>query len=256
MLLLRNMVVMKMGTISDYQTKLMEHGATKRIRTKNKAVRDLLRLMPDMLSYHEVVINGVTQNISILSSDDLYEKKIHTLPGQSLVCGDVISWADENGVITKWLITEVDCDNTLQMQANIVRCNYVLKWKNSNGDLIERDCIVIDGTKYIIGETEKRYMTTGGARVALWIGHDEETNKLHRGMRFLMDNSDEDPMCYELTKPNRLSNVYDGHGIYKHILSECARNDEHDNYVEHVTEEYTEEDYAHLVEIDLDGGNL
>lgn len=224
--------------IADYQNRMLGRGDTKRERTRRKAKRDLLRLMPNMLSYHTVEIDGIEQDVSILSSDDLYEKKIHTLPGETLTCGSIVSWADMNGVVSKWLITEVDCDDTLCMQGNLSRCNYVLRWRNTYGELIERDCVVIDGTKYIIGETEKRYMTVGGARVALWIGHDEETVKLQRGMRFLIDNTDIDPLCYELTKPNRISNVYNGHGIYKHILSECARGPEADDYDGKLTNEH------------------
>ena len=45
-------------------------------------------------------------------------------------------------------------------------------------------------------------------------------------MRFLIDDPIAEEMCaYEITKPDRVTNVYDGHGIYKFLCREVNSSD-------------------------------
>ena len=64
-------------------------------------------------------------------------------------------------------------------------------------------------------------MAIGDARIAVTVGKDSETNYLKRGMRFLIDDMDsEEVLAYEITKPNKLFNVYNGKGIFRFIMNE------------------------------------
>lgn len=106
------------------------------------------------------------------------------------------------------------------------RCNYYLKWINSKGDIIGRWCVVEDGTKYLIGEREEDIMSIGDARMAVTIGKDLETSQISRGRRFLIDDMDsKDVLAFEVTKPNKMFNVFNGKGVFRFIMGESELTD-------------------------------
>ena len=73
----------------------------------------------------------------------------------------------------------------------------------------------------MIGERTRELLTIGDARIALTIGKDSDTIELSRGMRFLIDDSDsDDVLAYQITKPNKLFNIYDDKGVFRFILNE------------------------------------
>lgn len=208
-----------------YTARMNLKGATKRESSRNKILSFINRKLPDSLSFEQVTINGAEQSIAIIDTGKAFIKKIHCLPGESFPCGATALWSE-----THWLITEVDAHDELYMSGTMHRCNYVLRWFNAGGEIISRHCMIEDGTKYLIGEKEERMISVGDARVALTIGKDSETVRLNRGRRFLIDDPDSgEPLAFELTKPHRLFGVYDGHGVYKYLLTETNTTDD-DNF--------------------------
>ena len=106
------------------------------------------------------------------------------------------------------------------------RCNYYLKWINDKGNVIGRWCVVEDGTKYLIGEREEDTMSIGDARMAVTIGKDTETSQISRGKRFLIDDMDsKDVLAFEVTKPNKMFNVFNGKGVFRFIMGESNLTD-------------------------------
>lgn len=82
-------------------------------------------------------------------------------------------------------------------------------------------CITFLNTTDLIGEYTEDMMAIGDARIAMTIAKDDDTNELRRGMRFLIDDCDSDmPLAYQITKPNKLFNVYGDKGVFKFILNE------------------------------------
>lgn len=80
----------------------------------------------------------------------------------------------------------------------------------------------------LTGEYEdKQYVVTrGDTRMYLWLPRNEETAKLTRQNRFLIDDPDSpNIMAYQLTKPLKAGFVFNGHGIYKFVLQEVATTD-------------------------------
>jgi hypothetical protein len=64
-------------------------------------------------------------------------------------------------------------------------------------------------------------MTTGDARISITIPKDSDTVKLNRGRRFLIDDPHtNNVLAYQITKPNRLFNVFNNNGVFRFILSE------------------------------------
>lgn len=213
-----------MSAWDTYAKRIGVRGGTKREASRRVEISRLKQHLPDNLSYQHVELNGVEQDVEIINTENLSTKKIRSMPGESLIHGGLVDWKD-----SKWLITELDAHDELYESGVIERCNQLVKWVTPEGDWVERWGIVVDGTKYLIGENTKKMMTIGDARMSLTIAKDDETKRLHTGTRmFLGDPDAEQAMAYEITKPNTLYNVYNGEGVYRYILNQVVIVDEDD----------------------------
>lgn len=200
----------------DYRERLSLSGEDKREAVKRRADAYLSRKFGESLSYKEVDIDGYLTALIVLSTEEMNVKKIRSMPGEDLPHGGLVYWAENY-----WLITEIDADNELYSKGTMTQCNFILKWKKANGDIVERWSIVEDGTKYLIGEKTQSIMSIGDARLAVTVGRDEETVNINRGMRFVIDDPDtSEPLVYQVTKPNKKYNVYNGRGVLRFIMNE------------------------------------
>lgn len=199
-----------------YSARLAVNGFARRETALTRTQAYINRKLSSSLSYHTVTINNVAQNVSITDTEEMNIKTICTLPGESLVHGGILDWEDN-----KWLITEVDAHNEVYEKGTIQQCNHLLRWRNSDGIIIEKWSIVEDGTKYLIGEKQEDIMTVGDARIAVTVPKDSDTVNLRRGNRFLIDDIDTDEvLAYQITKPNRLYKILNNKGIFRYILKE------------------------------------
>ena len=174
------------------------------------------------LSYKRVQCEGRDIQLAIVdTANDLSAKKIFSMPEEELPHGSIIEWGD-----SRWLVTEADFGNDLCQEGKMRRCNYSLKWINSKGDIIGRWCVVEDGTKYLIGERQEDMLAVGDARMAVTLGRDSETTQINRGRRFLIDDMDsQEVLAYEVTKPNKMFNVFNGKGVIRFIMGESELTD-------------------------------
>lgn len=174
------------------------------------------RKMIESPSFRNVKINDIEQGVCIVHTAEMDQKKIYSLPGEHLEHGGLVDFADN-----KWLITEMDADNIIYDKGIMQQCNHILRWIGKDGSLKEKWCFVADGTKYLIGEKTKEFMTIGDARIAVTIGKDQDTIELERGLRFLIDDTDSEAvLAYQITKPNKMYNVFNGKGVFRFILNE------------------------------------
>lgn len=194
----------------------------------------LKRKLPSSVTYRDVSIDGKDAQVAIIDTPEFDTKKVFVLSESDLPHGGLIYWSD-----SYWLITEINANNDLYTEGRMRQCNYYLRWIDQDGNIISRWCVVEDGTKYLIGEKNTEMMTIGDARIAITIGKDSDTDKLCRGMRFLVDDlSSANPLAYEITKSNKLYNVYNGKGVFRFILSECNSTD-NDNYELRIADYYS-----------------
>lgn len=112
-------------------------------------------------------------------------------------------------------------------------------------------CIIDLNTMDLTGELEDRnFVTTrGDARIAITIARNEHTAKLNRENRFIVD----DPlstrmMAFQLTKPIKLNNVYNGEGVFKFVLQEVTATGD-DNFEMRIADYY-----KHFPKEDVDDG--
>lgn len=225
-----------------YEARLKTNGATRRERNLKQLKSHISNKITNSLSCHNVYINGIEQTVTILNQkEDMGTKKICALPEELLIHGGIVDFAN-----SKWLITEVDVNNEVYSSGIMKRCNHILKWLNNKGEVIEKWCIVEDGTKYLIGEKAADIMSIGDARIAITISKDEDTIELKRGKRFLVDDtSAKTPLAYQITKPNKLYNVYGNEGVFRFILNEVNLTD-NDNIELRIADYYNWEPDSNL----------
>lgn len=201
-----------------YKTRMDIIGPSRRESVLKRERRYLQTKLPDNLSYQSVMIDGAGQETAIIDTDNLNEKFIFSMPGEDIAHGGLVEWMDNY-----WLVTERDVANEVYTRAKIVQCNYFIKWVDKDGMIHEQWCIVEDGTKYLTGVYEDRdFITTrGDSRLAITLTKNIHTSKLRRGVRFLIDDQESDlKLAYELTKPYKLHNVYNGNGVFKFVCQE------------------------------------
>lgn len=207
-----------------YQSRLDSIGATKREAKLRRESRYLSAKVPDNLSYSTVDIDGLAQEVAIVSTDNLDEKFIYSLPGEDIVHGGIVEWMGSH-----WLVTEKDAATELYARAKMIQCNYLLKWVDTDHVIHEQWCIIEDGTKYLTGQYEDRefFVTRGDSRLGMIITKNQYTAKMKRGCRFLIDDPGSELMlAYELTKPFKLSGVYNDIGVFKFVLQEVNTTDD------------------------------
>lgn len=209
--------------------------STNRETTLRNEYRFLRTKLPDSLSYHKAVINGEDRKLAIINSDDFNIKTLCSLPGEDLPHGGLVYWMG-----AYWLITEKDVNNEVYTKCKMQQCNYLLRWINDEGEIIERWSIIEDGTKYLTGEwgDNEFIMQRGDTRIVMIVAKDIETARLDRENRFLIDDYDSPSvLAYRLTKPFKLGSGFMDNGVYKFILAECNTEDD-DNLELHIADYY------------------
>lgn len=130
--------------------------------------------------------------------------------------GDYVTFDD-----SKWLIdTNVINIDEAYLSTRMSRCNYLLKWQNASGTIIERYCV--ESRISTVGIDENKVIQIGKKQSKLLIPYDSETIKLRVGKRFYIDNNTENPTPYEITLANTTQYVKNGHGYLEFIVTETA----------------------------------
>lgn len=131
-----------MGVWDIYYARPGRKGADRRDLILKREQDFIRRKLPLNLSYKTLLINGQEQNAAVISSDNLDTKTICSLPNEDFPHGGLVYWMDQH-----WLITGKDADNEVYTRGTMRQCNHLLKWVNDEGKIVERWCIVEDGTK-------------------------------------------------------------------------------------------------------------
>lgn len=218
-----------------YLARIGARGNTRRQTYMNRESRFINAKTPHTLSYFSVSIDGVEQDVAIINRDNLDEKWIYSLPGETLPLGGYVDWMDNH-----WLITELDANTELRYRAKMQQCNYLLRWIGEDLSICEQWCIIEDGTKYLTGEFEDRdfFTTRGDSRIAMTIARNNRTKLFDRQYRFLIDDPESEHMlAYALTKPLKLAGVFNNVGYYKFVLQEVNTTDD-DNQQERIADYY------------------
>lgn len=210
-----------------YTARITLHGVTQRERNVNRLRNDILKNLPDNPSYKKVLLNGDETYISITKGTQRYYKDFQSLPGQKIIAGDYINWAHNT-----WLVYTADCDDEIYTDGELRQCNYVQRWQNENGELVERPSYVVNASAYNNGETGNSTITLATNQFMVYMPLDEETLKIRNGKRVFMDYFlDGNSSSYELTRPDNVSMKFGEKGVTYYIFTQCTKNNGTDKLI-------------------------
>ena len=208
-----------MGHWETYNNRISINGSTTRERRVNEFKDKIVRKVLDSPSYKNILLNGVETQLVINEGTQPYYKEFESMPGQEINIGDYIEWAN-----SWWLVTTCDYDDELYRNGKLHQCNYLLKWQNELGEIIERHAVILSASKYNDGLAESNVISLGSDKLSINIPLDAEALKLKKSMakKFFIDNNKEDPTAYLLANTGNVADTYNGHGITHWIVEECA----------------------------------
>lgn len=152
-------------------------------------------------------------------------RKFQTMIDTPVVVGDVLYDSDEDVYM---ICTESFKIDGIHWQGKLTLCNWILKWQNKNGDILEYPCHDINSTQYNSGEQSNRQFTIGSSQHMITLPYDENTVILSNPQRFFLDRNTVNPTSYIVTQNDTTSYNYGTKGIVRVTVLECANNHETD----------------------------
>jgi hypothetical protein len=151
--------------------------------------------------------------------------KFQTLINTPIIVGDIVY----DSVADEYLIcTESFNINGIHWQGKLTLCNWILKWQNKDGDILEYPCHDINSTQYNSGEQSNKQFTIGSSQHNITLPCDENTVALSTPQRFFLDKNTKNPTSFVVTQNDTTSYNYGKKGIVKVTLMECASNSKTD----------------------------
>ena len=194
-----------MADFDSYKARVQFRGATQRYRTLYQEKRNLKINAVNSLSCKDCLVNGVPQKLVIDDGTLPYYKDVKSLPDEYFDAGDYVEWAD-----AMWLMVSCDWDKEVYTYGKMQQCNYVLKWQNTDAEIIERWSVILSASKYNNGEKYNNVIVVGSNQLMVYLPIDEETLKLKSDKRLMVDFNTESPKCYDITRVDTVTMGYDG----------------------------------------------
>jgi len=194
-----------MADFNAYKARVQFRGTTQRDRTLYYEKRNLKLNAVNSLSCKDCLVNGVAQKLIIDDGTLPYYKDVKSLPDEYFDAGNLVEWAG-----AMWLIVSCDWDKEVYTYGKMQQCNYVLKWQNTEADIIERWSVVLSASKYNNGEKYNNVIVVGSNQLMVYLPIDEETLKLRSDKRLMVDFNTELPKCYDITRVDTVTMGYDG----------------------------------------------
>jgi len=194
-----------MADFDSYKARVQFRGATQRDRTLYQEKRKLKINAVNSLSCKDCLVNGVPQKLVIDDGTLPYYKDVKSLPDEYFDAGDLVEWTG-----AMWLIVSCDWDKEVYTYGKMQQCNYVLKWQNTDADVIERWSVVLSASKYNNGQLYNNVIVVGSNQLMVYLPNDSETLKLGSNKRVMVDFNTDKPKCYDVTRVDTVTMSYDG----------------------------------------------
>lgn len=223
---------------SSYRQRLSAYGNSDREYIRNSSIAAKENSFEFTNSYKEVIVNGKKYDARILKDVDDTIKTgngnyaIEFRDGVFFYPGTYISIKNAFDEYEQWLIADV-LDDLFFPKSLIKKCNYLLKWKNKSGQIVERWVAFDDSYKLYDGVRNYGYdsnLPIGS--IVLFLPFDEETAAINLDDRFLIDSKYHSnvPDAYSVSNKNTVTKLYnDENGIIKISLTQDQFNHETDN---------------------------
>lgn len=153
--------------------------------------------------------------------------QFQTLIDSPVVVGDILYDAESDEYL---ICTESFNIDNIHWQGMFKFCNWILKWQNKQGRILEYPCYDSNTTQYNSGESANKQFTIGSSQHALILPCDENTVVLNNPQRFFLDKNLENPTSFMVTQNDNTSHNFGKKGLVKLTVMECAKNNETDRY--------------------------
>ncbi len=151
--------------------------------------------------------------------------KFQTLYDTPVVVGDVIYDANEEQYL---ICTEAFSIDNIHYKGKFTLCNWILKWQNKDGKILEYPCYDMNSTQYNSGEQSNRNFVIGSSQHMLTLPCDENTIELSTPQRFYLDKAINNPTTFIVTQNDTTSYNYGKKGLVKVTVYEHPNNSETD----------------------------
>ena len=151
--------------------------------------------------------------------------KFQTLIDNPIVVGDMLYDSNDDEYL---LCTESFNVDGVHWKGKFSLCNWILKWQNKYGDILEYPCVDINSTQYNSGEQASAKMTIGSYQHMATLPYDENTIAIKSPQRFFLDRDTETPTSFIVTQNDNTSMFFGKKGLIKITMLECERNNDTD----------------------------
>jgi hypothetical protein len=138
--------------------------------------------------------------------------KFQTLYDTPVVVGDVIYDANRDEYL---ICTEAFDIDSINHKGKFTLCNWILKWQNKDGKILEYPCYDMNATQYNSGEQSNRNFVIGSSQHMLTLPCDENTVELSSPQRFYLDKATINPSTFIVTQNDSTSHNYGNKGLVK-----------------------------------------
>lgn len=138
-----------------------------------------------------------------------------------IIVGDIIYDANEDEYL---ICTEAFNIDDIHCKGKFTLCNWILKWQNKDGKILEYPCYDMNSTQYNSGEQYNRNFTIGSSQHMLTLPSDENTIALSTPQRFYLDKNMDNPTTFIVTQNDTTSHNYGKKGIVKVTVYEHPNN--------------------------------
>lgn len=152
--------------------------------------------------------------------------KFQTLYDTPVVVGDVIYDINEDEYL---ICTEAFNIDNINYKGKFTLCNWILKWQNKEGKILEYPCYDMNSTQYNSGEQSNRNFVIGSSQHMITLPCDENTVELSTPQRFYLDKATINPTTFIVTQNDTTSYNYGKKGLVKVTVYEHPHNPETDN---------------------------
>lgn len=128
-----------------------------------------------------------------------------------------------------WLIMTEPADNCIYDKCVLHQCNYILKWQNTNKDIIYCPASIENASQYNTGEEGNKILMLGYNQLMAYISLDDDTVVIDRNLRLFVDYNKVNPIPYKVTRPDTVAFSYGKNRVMYLVLTEDQYNPKTDS---------------------------
>lgn len=171
----------------------------------------------------------------VTATQDVAIKKAYTLLSykNDFGVGDVITFSNQH-----WLVTEIDFDQSIHIQARLEWCNILLRFQNWTSTVLEYWGIMKSPSSSSIDDTDR--ISTPESKYTFMLPLNINTEKLYVGKRLVADiaydsSGKQIPVVYRITHIDKVSNNY-GFGSLLKIYADYDEHRETDSVIHRIAD--------------------